>query len=169
MVHASAPYSDCQMSHCFLFEISQVENHIVQAPEREGEKEKAEWGNISWSAPENTCWLDALSTAEGLFVSWAQRTWQPTPLVPPSASDSHRFSLVLARRERQCGRRKDGGVIETKSYCNHSRQLKSPSTLMLHHFYTDSLHEPSFNNSHCLFCNSWLLAGFFFTWRTTRI
>lgn len=53
----------CQMSHCFLFVISQVENDGVQAPERSNS------GGVFHGVHLKCCWLDALSTATGLFVS----------------------------------------------------------------------------------------------------
>lgn len=53
----------CQMSHCFLFAISQVENNRAQAPER------SNTGGVFHRVHLKCCWLDALSTATGLFVS----------------------------------------------------------------------------------------------------
>lgn len=84
----SDSHSDCQMSHCFLFVISQVENNRAQAPE---------WSNTEdffHGVHLKCCCLDALSTAKGLFVSWVQRTWQPTRALAPSGLDSDWFSLV---------------------------------------------------------------------------
>lgn len=53
----------CQMSHCFLFVISQVENDRAQAPERSNTE------GVFHGVHLKCCWLDALSTATGLFVS----------------------------------------------------------------------------------------------------
>lgn len=84
----SHSHRDFQMSHCFLFAISQVENDRAQAPERRNTEGVFHGVHLKCS------WLDALSTAKGLFVSWVQRTWQPTRALPPSGSDSDWFSLV---------------------------------------------------------------------------
>lgn len=51
--------SDCQMSHCFLFVISQVENDRAQAPEKSCTKEVFHGVHLK------CYWLDALSTAKG--------------------------------------------------------------------------------------------------------
>lgn len=59
----SYSHSDGQMSHCFLFVISQVENDRAQAPERSNTE------GVFHGVHLKCCWLDALSTAKGLFVS----------------------------------------------------------------------------------------------------
>lgn len=76
------------MSHCFLFVISQVENDRAQAPER------GNTGGVFHGVHLKRCWLDALSTAKGLFVSRVQRTWQPTRALAPSGLDADWFGLV---------------------------------------------------------------------------
>lgn len=97
----SGSLSDCQMSHCFLFVISQVENNRAHAPERSNTE------GVFHGVHLKCCWLDALSTAKGLFVSWVWRTWQPTRALAPSGLHSDWFGLV------QPGWRVEG--IETES------------------------------------------------------
>ena len=60
---ASYSRSDCQMSHCLLFVITQVENDRAQAPERSNTE------GVFRGVHLKCCCLDALSTAKGLFVS----------------------------------------------------------------------------------------------------
>lgn len=84
----SDSYSDCQMSHCFLFVIIQVENNRAQAPESSNTE------RVFHGVHLKCLWLDALSIAKGLFVSWVQRTWQPTRALAPSLLDSGWFGLV---------------------------------------------------------------------------
>lgn len=108
----------CQMSHCFLFVISQVENDRAQAPKR------GTTGGVFHGVHLKCCWLDALSTATGLFVSWVHRTWQPHQSTRP---EWFKLRLVWSGPA--------GGGIETESDSNQRAPLESSfkreSTLML--------------------------------------
>lgn len=59
----SDSHGDCQMTHSVLFVISQVENDRALAPERSNTEGGFHGVHLK------CCWLDALSTAKGLFVS----------------------------------------------------------------------------------------------------